>query len=350
MRVKQIWFLLLLILPVSSINVGAAKSVQEMVKKEMLVSVGWLAAKTDNPDLTVLHIGKDQKSYNAGHISGAQFVSWNDIAVTKEGLPNQLPSDEEITALIQRLGIDDTKTVILYGDDEGKNAARAYFVLDYSGLGDRAAILDGQLNRWKYENKPLSKEMPNIIPSAYVPKFRPQTVIRMNRVSELVRLQAMLPDTPISIVDVRSEKEFKGEKAGEGIKRAGHIPGARSVPWSGNIETIKNPALESSGDLTALYMKSGIESFDRIVVYSGAGGESALTYFVLKYLGHDVHLYEGSFIEWSRAKDNQIEKGPAQARVRNRLASRPAAPNQKAVVKTDKPASIKTTQPGKKPR
>lgn len=48
----------------------------------MVVTTAWLAAHANDPGLSVLHVGADRKSYEAGHIPGAQFVALREIAVT----------------------------------------------------------------------------------------------------------------------------------------------------------------------------------------------------------------------------------------------------------------------------
>jgi thiosulfate/3-mercaptopyruvate sulfurtransferase len=111
----------------------------------MVVSTTWLDAHVNDPDVFVLHVGADRKSYDAGHIPGARFVSLPDIAVTREGTPNELPPATDLTRLFTRLGIGDRGRLVLYGDEQGLLAARLFFTLDYLGHGDRAALLDGGL-------------------------------------------------------------------------------------------------------------------------------------------------------------------------------------------------------------
>ncbi len=118
---------------------------------DMLVQTSWLAAHLADKNLVILHVGTDRNSYDAAHIPGARFLALSEIAVTRNGIPNELPPVNDLKATFERLGVGDHSRVVLYGDMLGLFAARAYFTLDYLGHGSSTALLDGGLEKWARE-------------------------------------------------------------------------------------------------------------------------------------------------------------------------------------------------------
>jgi thiosulfate/3-mercaptopyruvate sulfurtransferase len=65
------------------------------VQTQMLATTEWLAKNLDNPNLVILHVADNRENYDKGHIPGAQFLAWDEIAVSRDGSWHQLPSLEE---------------------------------------------------------------------------------------------------------------------------------------------------------------------------------------------------------------------------------------------------------------
>ena len=61
-------------------------------------------------------------------------------------------------------------------------------------------------------------------------------------------------------------------------------------------------------ELRALYEKAGVSSTSTNIVYCRTGMQASMTYFVLKFVGRDAILYDGSFEEWSRHTELPVEK------------------------------------------
>ena len=132
----------------------------------MLVSTSWLQEHLADVDLVTLYVGRDRSAYDAGHIPGARFVALDDLVEQHGDSLNDLPPVAKLQAVFENAGIGNDARIVLYGDGGGLLAARAYFTLDYLGHADRAALLDGGIEKWRAEGKPLERQMRSIPPRA----------------------------------------------------------------------------------------------------------------------------------------------------------------------------------------
>ena len=280
------------------------------VRDDMLVTTEWLAAHLDQPGLVVLHTAKTRDGYDRGHVPGARFVAFGEVAAARGGVPNELPPLTELTALVRRVGIngEPAERIVVYGEDEGLEAARVYFALDYLGLAGRAALLDGQWAAWQSEQRPGTTEVPAVVPSNVVPRPEPGRIVALNEVADLSWAAASLPAAPVALIDARPAAQYTGDEATEGVPRPGHIPGAANVFWKDNLQSGPVPRLRPPDELRALYANAGVAPGDVAVSYCRTGGQAAHTYFVLSYLGYDVRLYDGSFAEWSAAPGTEVAR------------------------------------------
>ena len=130
------------------------------VKSDMLVTTDWLSQHLNDPKMVILHVSGNRTVYDAGHIPGARFVSLAELAITRNGVPNELPETAELKKLLEAAGVSDDSRVVLYSDASVLPATRAYFTLDYLGHGEQAALLDGGLEKWRGEGRALSKDAP----------------------------------------------------------------------------------------------------------------------------------------------------------------------------------------------
>jgi thiosulfate/3-mercaptopyruvate sulfurtransferase len=259
---------------------------------KMLVTTEALAASLDDPSLVLLHVGS-QKDFNEGHIPGARLITLGDISVTGErGLRLELPPVDTLNEYLGRLGISDTSRIVLYhGTPSVQSATRVWFTLDYLGLGDRAALLDGGLALWKAEGRRLSTDSPvPAKPARFISRPRPDLVVAADWI------QARSDDPGLNLVDARTPEFYSGASAGS-MPRPGRIPGARSVPYP-TLFT-ESGTFRSAGELRKLLgTKEG-----PVVTYCHIGQQATVPYFVARLLGMDAKLYDGSFQDWSSRDD-----------------------------------------------
>lgn len=287
---------------------GAADSAMAQarpVRGHMLVSPAWLAGQLKNPRVVVLHIARDRKSYDEGHIPGARFVAFGDIVVTRDGLPNEIPPVEDLRRLFTNLGVGDRSRIILYGDSNGLAATRTYFTLDYLGHGERAALLDGGLEKWKAEKRALETTAPTFEPVEMTPRLRPAVAVKMDAVKDISWVAANLEKPDVAIIDSRPAEQYVGTDA----PRSGHIPGAANLFWMNHLVGKDDLSMKPAAELKKMYRELGLQPNQKVVTYCNSGVQATHSYFTLKYLGYDVTMYDASMTEWSKAANAPMVKG-----------------------------------------
>ena len=284
-----------------------AKCQDKDARSKILVSTDWLAKHLDDRNLVLLHVG-EKSEYDREHIPGARFVRLDDIADSDHEKPGalmlQMPSSEGLRAKLGNLGIsDDSRVVVYYGNDWVTPSTRVVFTLDYAGLGDQSSLLDGGMQQWKRENRPLTSAVPEAVKgSLSALKIRPIVVD-----AEFVK--ANIGKRGVSIVDGRSASFYDGVQTGQGMRgekqRTGHIASAKSVPFT----EITNDRLliKSPAELAAVFAKAGVRPGDTIVGYCHIGQQATGMLFAARSLGYKVLLYDGSFEDWSAHKDYPVE-------------------------------------------
>ena len=260
----------------------------------MLVSSDWLAAKLNDPGVAILHVGTE-KDYAAGHIAGARLVTLADISVKSEsGLVLELPPVEALVKAFAKLGVSDTSRVIVYaGNDSAQSATRVWFTLDYLGLGHRASLLDGGLKAWQAEGRATSTETPAAATGTFTAMPRPELVV------DAAWIQAHRTDASVQLIDARTDEFYSGASKGM-MPRAGHIPGAKSVPFPTMFDDARK--MKPAESLRAMLPAKPLT-----VTYCHIGQQATVLYFVARYLGMDARLYDGSFQDWSNRADLPVE-------------------------------------------
>ncbi len=273
------------------------------VRKSMIVSTDWLAQHLKDDSLVLLQVG-EKDEYTAAHIPGAQFVSVADISTPRgEGLALELPTVSQLKATFEKLGVGDKSRVVVYfSKDWVTPTARVFMTLDYLGLGDRTSILDGGLPAWRAEGRLLTTQVRNPRAGKLTPHPNPKLVV------DAVWVNAHLNQPGVMILDARAAKFYTGEEVGR-MPRGGHIPGARSIPFSSLVGDSDNK-FKSSEALRQLFSTAGVKKGDSITTYCHIGQQASLLYFVARYLGYEAHLYDGSFEDWSHRPELPVEKSP----------------------------------------
>lgn len=275
---------------------------------EMLVSTDWVASHLDDPKVRLVESNEDVLLYEVGHIAGAVNLDWH--VDLQDQVDRDFIDKAAFEALLGRSGIANDSTVVFYGDRNNWYATYALWLFRYYGHDD-VRIMDGGRAKWSAEGRELTRAVSEHPATTYTAKDADPS-IRAFREDVLKLVEAGDP----ALVDVRSPQEYTGELLHavgypqEGAQRAGHIRGARSIPWAkaANEDGTFRPVAE----LRALYEGEGITPDKGVVAYCRIGERSSHTWFVLKYLlGYDdVRNYDGSWTEWGSLVRSPIARGP----------------------------------------
>jgi thiosulfate/3-mercaptopyruvate sulfurtransferase len=273
------------------------------LRPEMLVTTEWLAAHLHDAELVVLCVGATPEFYAKGHIPGARQILLGEIAVTRDGIPNELPGEIALLKVFAAAGVSNSTRVVLYGERFNLLAARAYFTLDYLGVAEHAALLDGGMEKWTAEHRPVSTEKPSVKAAWLTIAPRPKILVDTVAMRKLTQEKA----GAVTLIDARPPKEFTGEQLSEDVQKAGHIPGATSLYWMDMVVSRENPVLKPEAELRRMYTEAQAAPGRPLVTYCRTGMQSSFDYFVAKYLGYEPSMYDASFFEWS-AKNLPVEK------------------------------------------
>ncbi|HEY2887156.1 MAG TPA: sulfurtransferase [Candidatus Limnocylindrales bacterium] len=271
----------------------------------VLVDAAWAQAHLDDSTVRFVEVDVDTTSYEQSHLPGA--VGWNWTSQLADGIRRDIAGRDDFSALLSAGGIGPDTTIVLYGDNNNWFAAWAYWQLKLYGHKD-VRILDGGRKYWLDHGLPLSTDVPTYAATGYrLPE--PDFALRAFRDDILPRLS----DKELVLVDVRAPAEFSGELLAppglsETAQRAGHIPGAASIPWAQTVR--EDGTFKSLEDLAALYAAKGVTSDKDIIAYCRIGERSSHTWFVLhELLGYRrVRNYDGSWTEWGSMVGVPIEK------------------------------------------
>lgn len=261
-----------------------------------IVSTQWLAEHLNDPNVVVLHLASIRRDYTAGHIPGARFLWFNDVAPSTPDLNTELPSVARLDSLFESLGVSDNSRIIVYGQTITPVVARVFMTLDYLGAGDRAAVLDGGLAAWKAEGRPVSTETPKVARGRFTPHVRSDAVVN----AEFVKANIDKPG--IRILDARTPNFYSGE--GGGGPRPGHVQSAQNIPFT--TLTDSTGKMKDRSAISGLFAAAGVQPNDRVVTYCHVGQQASLLFLAAKYVGIKPSLYDGSFEDWSSRDDTPI--------------------------------------------
>ena len=273
--------------------------------RNVLVDADWAADHIDDPDVRFVEVDVDTSAYDESHIPGA--VAWNWTSQLSDGLRRDIIGRSELEQLLSDSGIGDNTSIVLYGDNNNWFAAWAYWQLRLFGV-ENVRILDGGRKLWLAQGRPTSTDVPTYSPTGIQ--------LRNADFSHRAFRDDVLKHVESGgrLVDVRSPAEFNGELLApaalpqEGAQRAGHVPGAQSIPWATAANA--DGTFKSADELKALYDAEGITGDGEVIAYCRIGERSSHTWFALQeLLGYsNVKNYDGSWTEYGSLVGVPIEK------------------------------------------
>ena len=266
-------------------------------RDELFWSTERVAARLGDPGTRVVDcrfsFDEDMRAtYRDGHLPGAVYVNWaEDLSAPPpaSGHPRwMLAGPKDFADTMSRLGIGNDTQVVGYDAEGGHHAARLWLGLRRYGH-DRMAVMEGGIQKWIAEGRPLERGDVMPKPARFVARPREGVIATKEEV-----LAAVHTGDPW-LLDVRRDGEFTGEE--RRAARGGNIPGAVNILWRDALRddwTLRDPS-----ELEDMYTNAGFGAETRTVTYCQAGVRAAFTHMVLNALGHDeVRTYDGSWEEW----------------------------------------------------
>jgi thiosulfate/3-mercaptopyruvate sulfurtransferase len=272
------------------------------------VTTDWVAQNLESGEFVLVEVDEDSDAYATGHIPGSIAFNWRiDL---QDPVKRDFIGPEAFADLLDRSGIGQDTTVVLYGGNNNWFAAYAYWYFRYYGHSD-VRLMDGGRKKWEHEGRPFTTEIPDVKATQGYRTATTDESIRALRdeVREFVDAKRG------NLVDVRSPEEYRGDLLApahlpqEAAQRGGHIPGAANIPWSKAVDPDTGAFLPPD-ELRELYKSHGVTPEKEVVAYCRIGERSAHTWFVLHELLDfpNVRNYDGSWTEWGSLVGAPIER------------------------------------------
>jgi thiosulfate/3-mercaptopyruvate sulfurtransferase len=256
-----------------------------------VVDAGWVRERQGDVVLADVRWYLDGRSggdaYDRGHLPGAVWVdldAWLSAPATPEGGRHPLPDPEVFARGMAQLGIGDDDVVVAYDDAGGVIAARLVWLL--RAIEHPAALLDGGLAAW---DAPLETATAPRPAATFTP--RPWPAGRLASGDDAA-------DPAHVVLDARQRERYLG--APDPLDpRAGHIPGALSLPCRENLDA--DGRLLPVEELRRRLTEVGVGPSTAVVSYCGSGVTACHTLLAMEHAGLGRgRLYPGSWSQWSR--------------------------------------------------
>jgi len=275
-----------------------------------LVDAKWLNKNMNDNSLVIVDIRGDADLYGKSHISGAIAWSTADFRETRfTDVPGYLPAPKAFTALMKKSGIAQDSKVVFYSDGKSPGsytiAALGIYVTDYYGFKN-TAILNGGFAAWEKEGFKTDKKDVHRVASSW--KI---TDMNVKNHASIADIDSATELKTAQIVDVRGDAQFNGSKSHLLVLKKGHIAGAKHL-FAGNFTKERGEVfyLDPVSAKTQLE-RANVDASKPIIWICNTSWYASGGWFAAKYLGGvtGAKVYDGSFVEYTRAPDRDLVKG-----------------------------------------
>lgn len=293
MKYAALFLSLCFLLPVT-----ASASLSGENEQPVFVSTAWLAEHMDDPSLVILHVTQYKRDYMKGHIPGARFLWVGSMALSNVELSFELVPLQQLDTLLEGLGItNDTRVVLCGVVGNVAPTARMFVTFEYLGMGGKVSILDGGFEAWKTEGRPVTKDVPSVERTSFTPHLKADAIVDYSYV------QSNLHKDGVTILDARAPQFYNGVAGG--FPRTGHIPGAVNIYFNTLVDSTNKMLPEAK--LREMFIGAGVREGNDVITYCHIGQTASVDYVAARSLGYNVHLYDGSFEDWSGRDELPVE-------------------------------------------
>jgi thiosulfate/3-mercaptopyruvate sulfurtransferase len=238
------------------------------------------------------------EQFAAGHLPGAVHLDLWGVSLIDTSEAPLRAFMWMIGHLFSLRGVTPDRPVVVYEQDSGMRAARAFWLLEYLGH-PRVYVLDGGFAAWQRADQPVTTDAVAPTPSTWHGDPDPARLATWQQVRD------RLGRADTAIVDTRSDEEYYGEAVR--ARRGGAIPGAVHLEWKQNLGP--DGRYKPAAELRAMYDALGVTPDREVVTYCQGGYRAAHTYLALRVLGYPrVRTYTGSWKEWGDREDLPLER------------------------------------------
>ena len=266
---------------------------------QLLIAPNELAAALEADEASsplVLDL-RPPEAYTAGHVPTAIHVDLWGVSLTDTDPAPLKAFMWMIEHVLAVHGVTADRPVVVYDDQSGIRAARAFWFLEYFGHPS-VRVLDGGFGAWTRESLPVTRDAGPPPTSEWTGTRAEKTIATWREVREAI------DEKDAIILDTRSDGEYYGTTVR--AKRGGAVPGAVHLEWTQNLtpEGDFKPAAE----LKKMYESAGVTPDREVITYCQGGYRAAHSYLALRLLGYPrVRNYVGSWKEWGDRDDLPIE-------------------------------------------
>ena len=237
------------------------------------------------------------EDYTQGHIPGAIHLDlWGISLIDTDPAPLHA-----FLWIIEHLfathGVTASTPAVVYDEQSGMRAARAFWFLEYFGHPS-ARLLDGGYGAWTAAGYDVTRDAQPPPKSEWTGARQGHTLATYKEV------RTAFDRTDTVILDTRSDAEYRGTAVR--AKRGGAIPGAVHIEWTRNLDP--SGEFKRGDELRRMYQDAGVTPEREIITYCQGGYRAAHSYLALRLLGYPrVRVYVGSWKEWGDREELPVE-------------------------------------------
>lgn len=277
-------------------------------KKIKWVGTDWLEDNLDT-ELCIFDVQPDVHDYIKEHIHNAFYFNEWFLREMQGNDPARYIPPDAVQTLFCKLGIKKDKPLLVYsgkgsyskkGDGWGQTMA-AYSLVRFGH--ENVHILDGGIDKWKKEERGLTRVFPTVEESEFEVEIHKEYCI------EYDEFKHIKDNEDVVVLDARPFKYYAGPSL---WSKEGHIPGAKSLQAAALMSPKNRQLLKPKDEIKSLVEEREATPDKIVICYCGTGREATNLFLIFKWhLDYpDVRLYEGSITEWTQKDDNPTVTGP----------------------------------------